>query len=199
MPVLPADADARRIFAEHLLDHSCPARLRGSFGLDDDPVSDLNAHLRLALPRFPGCRAVGEVSARSRVVHSEAGGRPGLRSRRAPKARRSGPRPGGARAPPPSRSGVGRRRDGSPRSKKTLEAAAVHRGADLYRQPGTAHERTRAGLRSAVLMIVGRPHRSDHACTDDDDFHVLSRLAAGRRNRYMRSRPNCFATGRCPT
>ena len=152
MPVLPADADARRIFVEHLLDHSCPARLRGSFGFDDDPVSDLNAHLRLALPRFPGCRAVGEVSARSRVVHSEAGGRPGLRSRRAPKARRSGPRPGGARAPPPSRSGVGRRRDGSPRSKK---AAAVHRGADLYRQPGTAEKRTGAGLRSAGCWIVG--------------------------------------------
>ena len=52
VPVLPADADARRIFVEHLLDHPCPTRLRGSFGLDDDPVSDVNAHLRLALPRF---------------------------------------------------------------------------------------------------------------------------------------------------
>jgi len=48
VPVLPADADARRIFVEHLLDHSCTARLRGSFGLDDDPVSDVNAHLRLS-------------------------------------------------------------------------------------------------------------------------------------------------------
>jgi hypothetical protein len=28
---------------------------------------------------------------------------------------------------------------------------------------------------------------------------VLPRLAAGRRTRYMRSRPNCFAAGRCPT
>ena len=27
VPVLPPDADARRIFLEHLLDHSCPARL----------------------------------------------------------------------------------------------------------------------------------------------------------------------------
>ena len=48
MPVLPPDADARRLFTEHLLDHSCPARLCGSFGLDDDPVSNVSAHLRLA-------------------------------------------------------------------------------------------------------------------------------------------------------
>src|SRR4051812_1171176 len=52
VPVLPADADARGIFVEHLLDHSYAARLRGPFGFDDDPVSDVNAHLRLALPRF---------------------------------------------------------------------------------------------------------------------------------------------------
>ena len=46
--VLPPDSDARRILVEHLLDHPCAARLRGSFGLDDDPVSNVNTHLRLA-------------------------------------------------------------------------------------------------------------------------------------------------------
>ena len=67
MPVVPADADARRIFVEHLLDHSCTARLRGSFGLDDDPVSDVNAHLRLSLPRSSASRLCHGVTGNSRA------------------------------------------------------------------------------------------------------------------------------------
>jgi hypothetical protein len=69
VPVLPPDADARRIFVEHLLDHSCPARLRGSFGLDDDPVSHLNVHLSRPSWVF-GLPCYWEVSARGRAMHS---------------------------------------------------------------------------------------------------------------------------------
>jgi hypothetical protein len=63
MPVLPPDADARRIFVEHLLDHPCPARLCCSFGLDNDPVSNVNAHLRLAPLSVRPVVPLGEVSA----------------------------------------------------------------------------------------------------------------------------------------
>ena len=64
MPVLPPDADARRIFVEHLLDHSFSARLCCYFGLDDDPVSNVKAHLRLApLSGFGLAVLLGEVSA----------------------------------------------------------------------------------------------------------------------------------------
>ena len=61
MPILPADAQARRIFMENLLDHSRAARLRGSFRLDDDPVANMNAHLRLA-PSIRACRPVERLA-----------------------------------------------------------------------------------------------------------------------------------------
>jgi hypothetical protein len=50
---------------EHLLDHASSARFCGSFGLDDDPVSNVNVHLRLAPLSVRACRAAdgGEVSA----------------------------------------------------------------------------------------------------------------------------------------
>jgi hypothetical protein len=49
---------------QHLLDHSGSARFCSSFGLDDDPVSNLNVHLRLAPLSVRACRAaIGEVSA----------------------------------------------------------------------------------------------------------------------------------------
>jgi hypothetical protein len=48
---------------------------------------------------------------------------------------------GGARAPPPSRSGTGRSQYRGPRSKNTFEAAGLHRRAALYRQPGTTRNR----------------------------------------------------------
>ena len=51
---------------ENLLDHSRAARLRGSFGLDDDSVANMNAHLRLDLPRFGLAMPWREVSATSR-------------------------------------------------------------------------------------------------------------------------------------
>jgi hypothetical protein len=44
---------------------------------------------------------------------------------------------GGARAPPPSHSALGRSHNGDPHAKKTFEAAGLDRGAALYRQPGT--------------------------------------------------------------
>ena len=71
MPVLPPNAHARGMFLEHLLYHSCPARLRDLFGLDDDPVSGVGPHLCLILPlRF--ARALGEASATFPPVHSLA-------------------------------------------------------------------------------------------------------------------------------
>ena len=71
MSVLPPDAHARGIFLEHLLDHSCPARLRHIFGLDDDPVSGVGLHLCLIL-LFRFARALGEASATFPPVHSSA-------------------------------------------------------------------------------------------------------------------------------
>ena len=50
--VLPAHAHARRIFAEHFFDHAFSAPFRCSFGLDDDPVSNVNAHAFLPLSGF---------------------------------------------------------------------------------------------------------------------------------------------------
>ena len=52
---------------ENLLDHSRAARLRGSFRLDDDPVANMNAHLRLALPRLGLAMRWREVIANSRT------------------------------------------------------------------------------------------------------------------------------------
>ena len=79
MPVLPPDAHARGIFLEHLLDHSCPARLRNLFGLNDDPVSSVRPHLCLIL-LFRFARALGEASAPFPPVRSSAeGGPPGRR------------------------------------------------------------------------------------------------------------------------
>jgi hypothetical protein len=77
VPIFPADADARGIFLEHLLDHSCPARLRNLFGLNDDPVSGVRPHLSLIL-LFRFARALGEASAPFPPVRSSAeGGPPG--------------------------------------------------------------------------------------------------------------------------
>jgi hypothetical protein len=79
VPVLPPDAHARGIFLEHLLDHSCPARLRNFFGLNDDPVSGVRPHLCLIL-LFRFARALGEASAPFPPVRSSAeGGPPGRR------------------------------------------------------------------------------------------------------------------------
>ena len=49
-----------------------------------------------------------------------------------------GPRPGGARAPPPRRSGVGRNDHQPPRGTAPSEAGSRNLGAGLYRQPGTS-------------------------------------------------------------
>ena len=73
MPVLPPHAHARGIFLEHLLDHSCPARLRHLFGLNNDPVSGVRPHLRLIL-LFGFARALGEASATFPPVHSSGMG-----------------------------------------------------------------------------------------------------------------------------
>src|SRR5262249_8622761 len=51
---------------------------------------------------------------------------------------------GGARAPPPSRSALGRSHNGDPHTKeKSFEAAGLDRRAALYRQPGTERDGTR--------------------------------------------------------
>jgi hypothetical protein len=73
VPILPPDAHARGIFLEHLLDHSCPARLRNLFGLNDDPVSGVRPHLCLIL-LFRFARALGEASAPFPPVRSSAEG-----------------------------------------------------------------------------------------------------------------------------
>ena len=78
MPVLPPDADARGMFLEHLLDHSCPARLRHLFGLDDDPVSGVRSHLCLIL-LFRLSRALGEASATFLILSAVEGVPPGRR------------------------------------------------------------------------------------------------------------------------
>ena len=78
MPVLPPDGYARGIFLEHLHDHSCPARLRHLFGLDDDPVSGLRPHLWLIL-LFRLSRALGEASATFLILSAVEGVPPGRR------------------------------------------------------------------------------------------------------------------------
>jgi hypothetical protein len=78
VPVLPPDADARGMFLEHLLDHSCPARLRHLFGLDDDPVSGVRPHLCLIL-LFRLSRALGEASATFLILSAVEGVPPGRR------------------------------------------------------------------------------------------------------------------------
>jgi hypothetical protein len=75
VPVRPPDADARGIFLEHLLDHSCPARLRHLFGLDDDPVSGVRPHLCLILLFRLVC-ALGEASATFLILSRRCTPRP---------------------------------------------------------------------------------------------------------------------------
>jgi hypothetical protein len=75
VPVLPADAEARRFLTQNLLDHSRPAWLRGSLRLDDDPVANMNAHLRHALPRLGTAVRWKEVSATSRTSPAGRDGR----------------------------------------------------------------------------------------------------------------------------
>ena len=43
-PVVPSDAEARRILGQNLLDDSCPTGLSSPLRLDDDPVSHTNVH-----------------------------------------------------------------------------------------------------------------------------------------------------------
>jgi prolyl-tRNA editing enzyme YbaK/EbsC (Cys-tRNA(Pro) deacylase) len=44
MAVVPADAQARRVGGDHLLDDAPPRRLRDALGLDHDPVSNVRSH-----------------------------------------------------------------------------------------------------------------------------------------------------------
>src|SRR4051794_28038615 len=46
VPVVPANAEPRRILLEHLLDDACAMRLADLLGLDGDRVSGLDLHLR---------------------------------------------------------------------------------------------------------------------------------------------------------
>lgn len=69
---------------------------------------------------------------------------------------------GGARAPPPSRAGVGRSHIRDPLSKKnTFEAASLHRGAALYRQPGTRNK-SYAATASMSKCRGGRRREHEH-------------------------------------
>jgi hypothetical protein len=69
---------------------------------------------------------------------------------------------GGARAPPPSRSALGRSHNPDPPAKKkTFQAAGLDRRTALYRQPGTGEIVRRKSER--VQGVVEPPPRASGA------------------------------------